>query len=257
VQGILKTSGVFKKGVAMKSFYTFIKQVLIPLVTILTAVMVAVLNNSVSKVESQLKERQEERAERESSHSFDLKIYDKVITSLEEGDEQKQKVAQALVDVMASDSFRVKLMNALQKTAVDTVKKEVEKIIKIEHQYEAEQRKLKRQESAVKTATTWQSYNYDIFWCDEYGDETKQTAEMLIKRLEEAGVTGRLRVRQLPESINTRKGYNISGAIIRRNDDEDDIAEMLAKVAFEMGIDMEITRSSQPTPNYISAFICQ
>ena len=242
----------------MKSFFTLIKEVIIPVVTVVTAVMVAILNNSVAKVEAQLQVSQEQRAERESFQSFDLKIYDKVIESLEAEDPQKQKVAQALVVVMASDSFRVKLLNVLQKTAEDTVKKEVEKIIQKENQYNTEQKSVSLAKDNASATEKWQNYNYDIFWCEESGDQAEKNAELVKNHLLEKGVRGTVRVRQLPESINSRSGYRISGDIIRANLDEWEIATHLQIEMLDvLQMKFAVTPSSQSTPGYISAFICQ
>lgn len=242
----------------MKPIYTIIKEVLIPLVTVVTAVLVAVLNSSVANVETQLKASQEQRAERESYQSVDLKIYDKVIASLEAKDPQKQLVAQALVNVMASDSFRVKLLNVLQKTAEDTVKKEVERIIK-EDKFDAEEKTVVvTKKSIPEKYETWLGYNIDIFWCEDSGDSARQKAELIEQRLLELGAKGRIRIRQLPSSINSRSGYRISGNVIRANNDENQVAaKLLQATTGVLGNEFEILPSSQPTPGYISAFICK
>ena len=247
----------------MNALMKLIKDIVLPLITVLTGVMVVYLNNSVSRVESKLKESQELRAERESYHSYDLKIYDKVVESLESNDRKRQQVAQALVVVMASDSFRVKLLNVLEKAAVDTVRREVTKIIEKENTFKVEEEIVEKHVLPNKTFTSssddadWKDYNYDIFWCEKSGENAQQFAAKVEKQLKENGATGRIRIRQLPESVNSRGGYQIAGYVIRANQNEIKIAEELQKRGRAiLGKDFIITFSGQQTPAYVSAFIC-
>ena len=54
----------------MKSLLTLFKDFMVPLITVVTGVLVAILNISVSNVESHLKVSQEQRAKRESFQSI-------------------------------------------------------------------------------------------------------------------------------------------------------------------------------------------
>ena len=241
----------------MDSLMKFLKDVIIPGITVVTGVMVVFLNYSVSEVESRLKESQEQRMERESLQSFDLKIYDKVIASLESDDPKRQQVAKVLVVVMASDSFRTRLLSVLEKAATDTIRKEVKRIIEKENKFKAEEEAVKTQPVARMEDSNWKSYNYDIFWCEKSGENAEKLANNVINRLRENGATGRLRVRQLPESVNARSGYQIAGYVIRANQSEIKIAEELQKSGKAIiGKDFVVTFSAQATPLYISAFIC-
>lgn len=241
----------------MDSLIKFIKDVVIPVITVLTGAMVVYLNNSVSEIDSKLKASQEQRAERESFQSFDLKIYDKVIASLESDNPKRQKVAKALVVVMASDSFRTRLLNVLEQAATDTVRQEVKRLIEQESKFKAEEEYVKAQPKAHSESASWKNYNYDIFWCEKSGEKAKQFAEDVIGLLRENGASGRLRVRELPESVNARRGYQIAGYVIRANQNEIEIAKKLQKSGKAI-VDKEfvVTFSAQATPLYISAFIC-
>lgn len=241
----------------MDSFMKFIKDVIIPGITVLTGAMVVYLNYSVSDIDLKLKESQEQRSERESFQSFDLKIYDKVIASLESDNPKRQQVAKALVVVMASDSFRTQLLSVLEQVATDTVKEEVKRLIEQEREFKAEEEYVKTQPKTSLESSNWKNYNYDIFWCEKSGENAKQLAENVIALLKENGAIGRLRIRQLPESVNARRGYQIAGYVIRANKNEIEIAKELQKSGKAIvDKDFVVTFSSQATPLYISAFIC-
>ena len=76
------------------------------------------------------------------------------------------------------------------------------------------------------------------------------------------GAKGRIRIRELPDSINAKSGYQIDGYAIRRNSNEKEAAvalKLLAEQALEKSgnrsiFNLSLTRQS--TPWYISAFLC-
>lgn len=241
----------------MESLVKFIRDLIIPGITVITGALVAYLNFSVSDVETQLKETREVRAERESRQSFDLKIYDKVVESLESHDQRKQQVAKALVVVMASPELRDNLLAVLEQAGTDTLRKQVAKIIQSENKFKVEESAIPVTPAMTAAAADWKSYNYDIFWCEQSGPGGEAFAQQVMQALKENGATGRLRVRQLPASVNARAGYQISGYVIRANQNESKIAEALRKRAGAvLGTDFVVTFSGQDTPLYISCFIC-
>ena len=94
----------------LKKIGMFVKNALIPLVTIGTAVMVAWLNYSVSQVDHDLKEKiadvdisikeaKDEREKINAEREFNFKIYDLVQKSVEDENEKKQEVARQFVIV--------------------------------------------------------------------------------------------------------------------------------------------------------------
>ena len=96
----------------MQRLVSLIKDVFVPVVTVVTATMVAFLNISVSKVEReqkrqaevqrrQLEFQREARADRESIEELNFRLYDVVRQSLEADDAKQQEVAKALLTYMA------------------------------------------------------------------------------------------------------------------------------------------------------------
>lgn len=241
----------------MGPFFKVLKELIIPGITVVTALMVAWLNFSVRNVEAELNKAKDQREERESLQSFDLKIYDKVVASLETADPKKQRVAKALVVVMASPDLRENLLSVLEEAGTDTVRAEVAKIIAQENAFKAGEQALPAAPAERNDETDWTAYNYDIFWCEKSGEGARAFAQRVKAALKKRGAKGRIRIRELPASVNARRGYQISGYVIRANENEIEIADNLKARGFDiLGREFAITFSGQPTPLYLSAFIC-
>jgi hypothetical protein len=253
----------------MGKLVTFIKDGVVPIVTVATAIMVALLQNSVSKVQNQfrqselkMKEFEQMRIERESFQAFNLKIYDAVKNSLESkasAQEQAamQQVAVALVIAMPVDtSLRAGLLNVLmQSNQTDqSVKAQITKLVKSEQSFRDEEADLGEENKSAD----WKAWNYDIFWCETSGRTAMEKADMIKSAMERNGLSGRLRVRMLPSSINLRAGYQINGFEIRHNIWEKEQSISLQALVEKMLPDhkFRLRTVSQNTPNYMSIFIC-
>ena len=106
----------------------------------------------------------------------------------------------------------------------------------------------------------WRSYNVDVFWCKATGDAARVGAEKVVSTLQAAGAKGRLRVRELPVSINASPGYQISGLVIRREIGEEASAaalKLVADQAYKPRGEFTVMASRQSTPGYLSMFVCQ
>ena len=259
----------------------FISKVGIPLISVLTASMVAWLNYSVNdrdqkiqaelnKINAQVTLNKEERDERESNQEFNLKIYEIVTQSLEEQNAQKQEAAQAFVVVMVDEPLRSSLLNVLKQGGAPEVQKNIGEILQAEEKFKYETTlKTNTVETpdsgnAVTPSFQWDDWDFDIFWCAESGSDAMKQANLIGKRLLAEGSKGRIRIRELPESINAKAGYQISGYGIRRNNNkgETDVANALKKLA-ETVLDSNgikttfgVSVSNQSTPWYVSSFVC-
>jgi len=258
----------------------FIKDIAVPLISVATAVMVGVLNHQVNTNEAALKERdqrlqerigeldlmikktREEREERESNQNFNLRIYDIVTKSLEEADPKKQEAASAFVIVMVDEPLRSSLLNVLKQGAAPAVKEKVGYIIAQEKKYQSDVATTPQKKGEVTPSYNWGEWDFDIFWCSTSGDAAKQQAEVIGEQLLAEGSRGRVRIRELPESINVRSGYQIEGYTIRRNSNEKETADALGTLAekalAQKGVHKKFSQSltTQNTPWYISAFVC-
>ena len=258
----------------------FIKNMAVPVITAATAVMVAILNFNISSNDQQLRARDqeltkrigeldllvkqssEERAERESGQDFNLKIYDIVTKSLEERSPQKQEAAKAFIVVMVDEPLRSSLLHVLKQGGDARVKEEIGRILKEEEKFKSNDAVIPQKQKEAAASYNWGEWDFDIFWCTASGATARKFATAIGEELLAEGAKGRIRVRELPESINARQGYQIDGFAIRRNAKEELTAEALKKlseraisksgrtVTFALGL------TRQDTPWYISVFVC-
>lgn len=251
----------------------FIKEIGIPLISVGTAVMVGLLNFKVSQNDQELKERisaldllvtkaKEERAERESNQNFNIKIYDIVTESLEEANPKKQQAASALVVVMVEEPLRSSLLNVLWQGGNPEVKANIGKVLEQEGKFQSNVATIPAVSRSDTSTYAWEDWDLDIFWCASSGQSAEKQAELIGEQLVAEGAKGRIRIRELPDSINAKAGFQIQGYAIRINESEQSIGNALKKLAENSleknGIRSEfnIGLSRQNTDWYVSAFVC-
>lgn len=254
-----------------------LKSFIVPIISVSTAVMVAVLNHQVSSNDLELRKRdqqlqeslaeidllvkqnEEVRAERESNQDFNLKIYEIVTESLQENNTQKQEAAKAFVVVMVDEPLRTSLLNVLRQGASKAVKNDISNILKAETSFKTNTATTIEKQREVSSTYRWGTTDFDIFWCAESSAIAKKQAEDIGEQLMAEGAEGRVRIRELPESINARSGYQIQGYSIKRNHGEEALAKALKTLAekkFDSKINFNIGVSTQKTPWYLSIFVC-
>lgn len=256
------------------------KNIAIPLISVLTAVMVGLLNHQVSKYDIELRERdqklqeslaeidllvkrnKEDREERESNQDFNLKIYEIVTKSLEESSAQKQDAAKAFVLVMVEEPLRSSLLNVLKQGAEPDIKANISQILKAESKFKTNIAAVPTKKREETSTYNWGKWDFDIFWCSSSGVGAMTKAQQIGEQLLAEGAQGRVRIRELPDSINAKAGYQISGYTIRRNSGEENAA-MALKLLSEKATEIDgkyssfsLGLSGQSTPWYISAFVC-
>jgi hypothetical protein len=262
----------------------FIKNVLAPFSAVAAALLAAWVNYSVAQVKNQIDVRQQEVQERLKQQELALntlvternvkkldedltfRVYEAVTASLKADDEKQQQAASALVVVMASEPLRTQLLQVFgtSKSTVPQVRQAVEKVLKEEQKFNLDNVAL--QQSSPKPATAppttralpWHDWDVDVFWCERAGQPARSSAEAVVTELRKQGAKGRIRARLLPESINAKAGYRVSGYQIRRDLNEVAQAEALRKLAQQVvpSTQFEMVTSGQATRWYLSAFVC-
>jgi len=223
-----------------------------------------ITENKLSARESDRKDIEEIRVNRESLEKKQLMVYDAVVKSLESGEQKRQRVSKALVTSMLEDPLRTELLNVLTESGSPEIKKEAQATLALESTFKAEERVVssKKADATPKANTSsskWGDWDFDIFWCEGSGNPAKEQAEKIKKALLDEGAKGRLRVRLLPDSLNARPGYQHTGYVIRYNDNEDEQSKQLKTLgdkAIASGASFIRTLSNQPTAWYLSAFVC-
>lgn len=219
-------------------------------------------NATLKETERHLKEREasrhdsgELRANRESLEKKQMLVYEAVVKSLESGDIKRQAVSKALVTSMLEDPLRSELLGVLTTSASPEISRGAQTTLDQERRFKSEE--VATLASDARSVVDWADWDFDIFWCEKSGERAKTQAERIRRQLESEGAKGRLRVRLLPDSINSRPGYQHSGYVIRYNAGEESQAEKLKKLADAVLDQAFITsRSQQATPWYLSAFVC-
>jgi hypothetical protein len=246
----------------MEKSAKIIKDFLVPLLTAITAISVVFLNHSVSKtnitIEEKFKEIENQREERESLQGFNLKIYEIVANSIKTGDLQQQEAAKAFVVVMVNEPLRSSFLNVLKQGGTPEIKEDVGQIIEQENKFNSENIDASSIEQTQRF--NWEDWDYDIFWCTSSGSLAESQANQIQNALLSEGAKGSVRVRELPESINARSGYQIRGYAIRKNEGEEEQAQALKSLSEKTLANVDaiftVGVSTQVTSWYISAFVC-
>jgi hypothetical protein len=238
--------------------------IVVPAITAVTGFLVFVLDGQVKAVDNKLKIRQEERldlaGQRDSAQQVSevrFRIYDAVTKSLETPDPRRQDVAIALVRGMLSidDPLRAGLLAVFRSSGTSQVKDQAGELLQETRRF-TEQQQVIPTETTPTTSTDWRSYNIDLFWCSL---PAQAIASGVKQRLLDREARGRLRIRELPPSINASPGYNVAGLVIRREPQEADVAESIKAVA-DSAVSAKggflLAGSRQRTPGYISLFVC-
>lgn len=218
------------------------------------------INKKLSELDLVIRESKELREERESNQKFNLRIYDIVSESLEQKDEKKQEAAKAFIVVMVDEPLRTSLLSVLEQGAEPAVQKKINKILAAETQFNEQLAELPQKQADSQPSYTWEAWDFDIFWCSSSGEKARNQARLIAEQLLAEQAQGRIRVRELPASKNAQSGYKAAGYEIRRNSNEVEVAEALAKLGNLVlqadKINFNFRTTTQPTPWYVSTFIC-
>jgi len=218
------------------------------------------INKKLSELDLVIRESKEQREERESNQKFNLRIYDIVSESLEQKDEKKQEAARAFIIVMVEEPLRTSLLSVLEQGAEPAVQKKINKILSEETQFNEQLAELPQKVTDSQPSYAWEEWDFDIFWCSTSGEKARDQARLIAEQLLAEQARGRVRVRELPASKNAQTGYKAAGYEIRRNSNEIEVAEALAKLGNRAlqaeKIHFNFRTTTQPTPWYISTFIC-
>ena len=124
----------------MKMKENFVKDVLVPLLTALTAITALVLSASSNQSQIQLQERLGEldfqmreqeglREERESIQGLHLKVYEVVVGSIKEENLQQQKAAEAVVlSLVKDEDLKSDFLQVLKQGGLEPIQERVEQI---------------------------------------------------------------------------------------------------------------------------------
>lgn len=198
----------------------------------------------------------------ESSRKVTLELYQEVKKVIEKKDKdpREEDAVRVLVESLADDPFRWKLLKVLAVGAKSPEVKQAAAATSMFYEEESSvQRNLAAQTPAAVTnaSTNFASFNIDFFYCEK----KRATSEPLARSalgLKGSGENGRWRIRALPESVNQQPGYSVTSSEIRFTPPQErSVAEALSKALATKNIRATLHETSYPTPGYVSVFICQ
>lgn len=221
------------------------------------------LDIDLKAAEGRLKEAEARLKETESGRKLSFDLYQEVRKILERKDKtpRDEEALRVLIESLAEDPFRYKLLGAL---AVSASTPEVK-------QSAGESSTFYRDESSVAqqpAPTSVQgkdptqrsaigSMDVDIFYCSA----KRATSEPIAKEifgLKGPGESGRWRLRFLPDSVNQQPGYGVTSNEIRFNAPEEvEAARTIADRINKAGHKVSLRESQQLTKWYVSVFVCQ
>lgn len=221
------------------------------------------LQADTARLELSLKQADADLKSLESNRKVTLELYEEVkkILGKEKKNPREEEAVRVLVESLADDPFRWKLLQVL---AVGATAPEVKQAAaETSKYYEEDMLKSAIQQTNSNPTNVTQNgigtgqFNVDFFFCES----KRATSEPIVKAslaLKGKNDSGRWRSRLLPESINQQPGYGIGNSEIRFTaPDERSVAESLTNALRVKGVELKYHETAYPTPNYVSVFICQ
>ncbi len=217
------------------------------------------LNNKLNQAEADLKNIESTR-----KLSFDLYQEVKTVLSRSSGGSREEDAVRVLVESLAEDPLRSKLLSVI---AATTKNAEVKAAATATSKFYEEQSRLPVQavqaaSSATgaaqpSSASALTSLNVDFFYC-ELKRHTSEPIAQAARSARPSGSKGTWRARLLPESINQQPSYQITSSVIRFNPPgEREAANELAKDLAARAVTARLQETDYPTPGYVSVFVCQ
>lgn len=198
----------------------------------------------------------------ESDRRLTFELYQEVknVLARKDAGAREEDAVRVLVESLAEDPLRWKLLNVL---AVGASSSEVKQVASEGSKFYEDQAGIRQLTAAQvaalapQAATGFAAYNVDVFYCAMRQTSAKPLAEAALT-LRPGTMQTLWRLRALPDSINQQAGYSISDNQIRYNaPDETQAAQALREALAAKGIQATLHTVSTPTPGYLSLFICQ
>lgn len=222
------------------------------------------LDLDLRATESKLKEAEARLREAESTRKLSFDLYEEVKRVLEKKERtpRDEEALRVLVEALADDPFRYKLLSvlAVSATTPDAKRSAAESSTFFQEEAQLSARQLPDPATAPGSPAGQGglgAYDIDVFYCSARRSSAEPIAQkvMGLKRPDESG---RWRLRALPETINQQPGYGVASNEIRFNAPvELSAATLLEKRLAGLGVPSRLRESQQLTKWYISVFICQ
>jgi hypothetical protein len=215
------------------------------------------LEASVKTSQLAINQQSEERQRLNGQRDLNLKVYDAVVSAIQDSSQRRQEIARSLVYAMIADTaLQQGFLEALRQEGVPAVRRVVAKDLAFDNS--TQQARVAANVASTRTGTA----RIDLFWCEKSGAPAQRLMQEVARNLTSTGLApAQARVRSLPASVNERPGYYAWGYQIRFEAGEQDDAEKLRKAMLQAipaasQTTVTLVPVSSPTPGYISAFAC-
>jgi hypothetical protein len=209
--------------------------------------------NSQIALDRTAEERQRVAGERD----VNLKVYEVVVSALQDGSQRRQEIARSLVYAMVGDTVLQRgFLEALREQGVPSVQRVIARDLSFDDS-------TRQARAAASTSPAAGGVSrVDLFWCESSGHAAQDLMQSVKGRLSQAGFAeSGVRIRMLPATVNERPGYHVSGYQVRFESVEQAEAEKVRGVmrsavpgAGPEAVALHPTLTQ--TPGYISAFAC-
>lgn len=217
------------------------------------------LDAETKRLENARIEQDLELKKLETARQLSLQLYSEVKDVLRSKDhsQKEEEAVRVLVDALADDPFRWKLLQALAAGANDPAVKEKAEVTANFFKDEelvpvVTANSPPPMPQTVKSGKAYSAIRIDWFYCGAQQEPSVKSA----MSLKTNAITGKWRQRLLPVEINSRPGYNIHTNLIRFNHDEREAAEGIKADLEKLSMNVQLQEIQYPTANYISVFFC-
>jgi hypothetical protein len=215
------------------------------------------LEASVKTSQVALGQQAEERQRLSGQRDVNLKVYDAVVSAIQDSSQRRQEIARSLVYAMIPDtSLQQGFLEALRQEGVPAVRRVVARDLAFDDS--TQQARVAASAAGTRTGTA----RIDLFWCEKSGTPAQRVMQEVARNLRGAGLAPtQARVRSLPATVNDRPGYYVWGYQVRFEAKEQGDAEklrnaMLSAMPAAGKTSVTLVPVSSPTPGYLSAFAC-
>jgi hypothetical protein len=219
-----------------------------------------------TEINALLSQQNLEQGEEKFDRDFKFSIIDRVFTAIGSGNKEQISVALAMVKTMLGNDpeTQKELLNAIANTpdasAADQLKATVavENIVRFDSVQVVTAMANLTDPPKVETPTNDGSkWRFDVFFGEGKAKVTQGKAEHAMKALKDLYPEAQVRMRDLPEVVNAREGYNVKGNEIRFDPDEIDKAKQIQQAMEKAGLRMQLHESKSRTAGYISVFVVE
>ena len=217
------------------------------------------LQRETQRLDMALKRSDADLKNLESNRKVTMELYQEVkkVIEKEDKDPRGEDAVRVLVESLADDPFRWKLLGVIAVGAKDAAVKESAAATSKFFQEDAQAQPITQATTSSAEDSGVGTYNVDFFYCEKKQESSEPLARAALS-LKAGTDSGHWRVRALPESINQQPGYAIHTNVIRFTPPEErPVADALAKALSSKGVKVQFQEISYPTPKYVSVFICQ